>query len=164
MSLDETCQGVFMFNKNIFGIRMKELRKLKKLTLNDVATELNAKHNTLSNIERGVRAPSLDMAIAIAYFFNVSLDYLLGATDFPTPIPDNIKQILEQTNNPDEIMTVINKSGENKDESKIKKMIDDLDEDSMDELVKYINYLKVRQALSPTNNDSSAGLDIKEIK
>lgn len=152
-----------MLDRKKIGSRIKELRNLKKLTAEKVANSIDIDRSTLSNIERGDKTPGMEILIKLANFYNVTTDYILGLSDSPAPIPDNIKQILDQTSDTDEIVAVLNKNEKIKD-SKIEKMINDLDEDSMSELVKYISYLKVRQALSPTNNDSSAGLDIKEIK
>lgn len=72
-----------MFNKSLFGQRVRELRKARNLSLKDVAEGIGSLKSTLSNIERGIRAPSLDMLIALADFFDVSLDYLVGRSDDP---------------------------------------------------------------------------------
>ena len=39
--------------------------------------------NTISRYETGAREPSNDELIAIADYFDVSIDYLLGRTDRP---------------------------------------------------------------------------------
>lgn len=45
--------------------------------------ELNMSQNTISQYETGTREASYDTLIAIADYFDVSLDYLLGRTDNP---------------------------------------------------------------------------------
>ena len=45
--------------------------------------ELNMGQNTISQYENGVREASYDALIAIADYFDVSIDYLLGRTDNP---------------------------------------------------------------------------------
>lgn len=46
--------------------------------------ELNISQNAISQYETGIREASYDTLIAIADYFNVSIDYLLGRTDNPT--------------------------------------------------------------------------------
>lgn len=72
-----------MFRKEIFCIRLRELRQSRKLTLEQLAKDLDFVKQTLSNYETGNRAPSLEASIALADYFNVSLDYLVGRSDTP---------------------------------------------------------------------------------
>lgn len=58
--------------------RLKELRKQKGLTLVELGKEVNLANNTLSQYERGIREPSIQVLIKLADFFNVSVDYLVG--------------------------------------------------------------------------------------
>ena len=67
--------------KNKFSIRLKELRELKGLSQSKLANELGYTQPCIGKWEAGTRNPSLDDVIAIAIFFNVSTDYLLGLTD-----------------------------------------------------------------------------------
>ena len=48
-----------------------------------LGTELNMGQNTISQYETGTREVSYAALIAIADYFNVSVDYLLGRTDNP---------------------------------------------------------------------------------
>ncbi|MCL2570173.1 MAG: helix-turn-helix domain-containing protein [Firmicutes bacterium] len=58
---------------------LKELREEKNLTQADLAKHLGYKNETtISNWEIGKRTPELNNLIAIAKFFDVSLDYLVG--------------------------------------------------------------------------------------
>lgn len=61
--------------------RIKELRIKNGLTQVDLANELGVTHQVISFYENG-REPSYDILIKIAEFFNVSLDYLLGKSNF----------------------------------------------------------------------------------
>lgn len=45
--------------------------------------ELGMSQNTISRYETGVREPSREELIAIADYFDVSVDFLLGRTDNP---------------------------------------------------------------------------------
>jgi len=53
----------------------------QNLTLEQLANELSLVKQTIGNWEKGVRTPSLEASIALAEFFNVSLDYLVGLSD-----------------------------------------------------------------------------------
>ena len=65
-------------------IRLKELRKLRKMTQQRLAIELNMNQNTISRCESGEREADYQTLIRFADFFNVSIDYLLERTDDPT--------------------------------------------------------------------------------
>lgn len=72
-----------MFKQEIFCERLKALRLSQSLTLEQLAKELGLVKQTIGNWEKGVRIPSLDTSIALAEYFNVSLDYLVGLSDNP---------------------------------------------------------------------------------
>lgn len=63
--------------------RLKELRKEKDLTQKQVADETGLSYRGYQNIEYGVKEPTLSRIIALADYFNVSIDYLVGRTDNP---------------------------------------------------------------------------------
>ena len=70
-----------MFNINIFAERVKELRKQNYLKQDDVGKAINLTIATISRIESGDRSVSMDTLIALADYFNVSLDYLVGRSE-----------------------------------------------------------------------------------
>ena len=61
-----------------FNKILKELRKQKSLTQEQLAKRLWVTKSIISAYELGTRFPSLDVLIKLAYTFNVSTDYLLG--------------------------------------------------------------------------------------
>ena len=63
------------------GNRIQKLRKIKGITQEKLANDLNVATNSLSNIERGFRGASIDLLIEIAVYFNVTMDYLLLGKD-----------------------------------------------------------------------------------
>ncbi len=67
--------------KNKFAIRLKEQRESKGISQDKLANELGYTQPCIGKWEAGTRNPSLDDIIAIALFFNVTTDYLLGLTD-----------------------------------------------------------------------------------
>ena len=64
--------------------RIKSLRQKKGLSQQELAKLLFVNQTAVSQWERGVTNPSTDTAIALADFFDVSLDYLVGRSDDPT--------------------------------------------------------------------------------
>ena len=63
--------------------RLKELRESRGISQVRLAIELDLNQNTISRYENGVREADYKTLIAIADYFNVSLDYLLGRTENP---------------------------------------------------------------------------------
>lgn len=62
-------------------MRLKELREEKNLTQNDIAKAINTSRPNIGRWEKGENEPSSSAVIALAQFFNVSADYLLGLED-----------------------------------------------------------------------------------
>jgi len=71
------------------GQRIKALREEKRMTQIDLAKVLKINNSTLSQYETGARIPSDDMKIAIADYFSVSLDYLLGRNEEKASAPED---------------------------------------------------------------------------
>lgn len=61
--------------------RIKELRELKGITQLKLAMDLNMNQNAISRYENSTRQADYDTLIAIADYFNVSIDYLLFRTN-----------------------------------------------------------------------------------
>ena len=64
-------------------MRLKELRKSKKISQVKLAMMLNMNQNSISRYESGTREADYKTLIAIADFFDVSIDYLLERTNNP---------------------------------------------------------------------------------
>ncbi|KIL74180.1 helix-turn-helix domain-containing protein [Bacillus badius] len=67
----------------MFGARLRELRKKKKMTMKELGAKFSLAESTISGYENGNRKPDLELINAFADFFEVSVDYLLGRTDNP---------------------------------------------------------------------------------
>lgn len=65
---------------NIFGKRIRILRKKYELTQKKLAEQLGIGQTTIANYENGSRFPNPDILKNFADFFNVSIDYLVGRT------------------------------------------------------------------------------------
>lgn len=66
-----------------FPIRLRELRQSRDISMQKLSEYVGKSKSSINMYERGEREPGLDMLEAIADFFNVDLDYLLGKSDIP---------------------------------------------------------------------------------
>ena len=64
-----------------YSARIRELRILHEMSQQDLADRLDVNKVTISQYERGVRKPDLNVLTALCDIFNVSSDYLLGVDD-----------------------------------------------------------------------------------
>lgn len=64
-------------------VRLKELRISKGLTLKTMAEHLNMVQRNYQRYENGDVDPPLSKALALADYFDVSIDYLVGRSDDP---------------------------------------------------------------------------------
>lgn len=66
----------------IFAERLKELRLEKNLSRSKLADELFVSERLICYWENGERECSFEMLIKIADFFGVTIDYILGKSDY----------------------------------------------------------------------------------
>lgn len=69
---------------NMFSVRLKAMRKDNKETQEDIARLLNVQRTTVGEYERGNIRPPMDKMKILADHFKVSVDYLMGNTNFQT--------------------------------------------------------------------------------
>ncbi len=69
-----------LFQEN--PIRLEELRLDLNLKQKDIANILKVKRNTYSKWETAINDISLEICNELANFYNVSMDYLLGLTNY----------------------------------------------------------------------------------
>lgn len=62
----------------VFGESLKELRTDKKIGQTTLAKAIGVSSGIISLWENGLREPSLSNLIALADYFGVTLDYLVG--------------------------------------------------------------------------------------
>ncbi len=70
--------------KNSFSTKLSTLRRENHLSLDALGKILGISNQAVSLLEKGKRSPSFEIFFAIAEYFNVSTDWLLGRTDDPT--------------------------------------------------------------------------------
>lgn len=63
------------------GFRIRDLREDADLTQKQIAELLMCDQSLYSKYERGERILPLQLAVQLADFYKVSLDYLVGRTD-----------------------------------------------------------------------------------
>lgn len=59
-------------------LKLREIRLIRKRTQEEVSDAVGCSVSAYSRYESGAREPSLDMLAALADYFDVSADYLLG--------------------------------------------------------------------------------------
>ena len=59
-------------------LRIRELRKSRELTIENLAQLVGVSRATINNYERGVHEPNIETLIRFADYFNVTVDYLIG--------------------------------------------------------------------------------------
>lgn len=72
-----------MFDNNILAERLHLLRTQANISQKILAEGIGVSYHSISKIENKQRAASIEVIIAIAEYFNVSLDYLTGRKDNP---------------------------------------------------------------------------------
>lgn len=70
----------------MIGERIRLARKKAGLTQQELSEKLSVTSETISRYESDLMAPKDDKKVALACMLNVSLDYLLGATDLELPL------------------------------------------------------------------------------
>jgi len=87
----------------MFGKRLKSLRESKDLTQQDLADILKVSVGTIGMYEIDKRLPNNKNSEKLADYFGVSLDYLLGRTDDPTPVCDVNQDLYDEHNYNEEL-------------------------------------------------------------
>lgn len=70
-----------------FSERLKALRITAGLSQEALALAVETSARNYRRYEAGVSNPALSFAVALADFFDVSLDYLVGRSDDPRRVP-----------------------------------------------------------------------------
>lgn len=68
-------------------MRIKEMREDRDYKQQEIANYLKVAKNTYSNYENEKRVIPYESIIKLAFFYNTSVDYLLGITDTMKPYP-----------------------------------------------------------------------------
>lgn len=60
------------------GEKLLDLRKINMISRNELAKRINVTERAIQYYENGERMPKANVLVAIADYFNVSVDWLLG--------------------------------------------------------------------------------------
>ncbi|MCL2337697.1 MAG: helix-turn-helix domain-containing protein [Firmicutes bacterium] len=69
--------------KNNFASKILYLRKTHQLSLSALGNAVGISNQAISLLEQGKRSPSFEVLIALADYFDVSIDYLVGRSEEP---------------------------------------------------------------------------------
>ena len=72
--------------------RLKDLREDHDYTQQQVAEKIGITQRKYSYIETGVQQLTADVLVALARFYKVSVDYLLGETDVTGRYPESERE------------------------------------------------------------------------
>jgi transcriptional regulator with XRE-family HTH domain len=89
-------------NMTKYGDRIALLRERSTLTQEELANKLGISRASLSHYETSRREPDYDTINKIASFFKVSVDYLLGRSDHPEVLDDDVKDFVDNLELSDE--------------------------------------------------------------
>lgn len=62
--------------------RIQDMRIDHDITIKEISSSLNLHRDVYSRYERGVRDFPIDILIKLADFYNCSIDYLVGRSDY----------------------------------------------------------------------------------
>lgn len=87
-----------------FGKRLRECRKIKGLSQNELAGQLHTNHSVIGKYERDDVKPSIDVVKRLAEVLNTTIAYLLGEaeTDELFRDPDMLRRLKEINALPEE--------------------------------------------------------------
>ena len=70
--------GTVMYDSKKTGERIRDLRKQKKMTQEQLAAVFKTESSVICKIETGKQTISIDYVVDIASYFEVSIDYLIN--------------------------------------------------------------------------------------
>lgn len=81
-----------MYSNELFGERLRALRKQRGEKQQELAEFLGVKPNQIGEMENGRKASTFAKLAQLCEHYNVSADYLLGLTDEPRPLVSEKKE------------------------------------------------------------------------
>lgn len=84
------------FDDNAFGERIRNLRQIMGISMEEMADKLMVTENYLGKVERGIRRPSFEFVMQFAVTFDVTVDFLLMNRNIHRPINETALSLAEQ--------------------------------------------------------------------
>lgn len=75
------------------GGKLKELRKIRELSLKEVGNAVNISHNFLSEVENGKKEPSMETLRELAKFFKIDEDEFFRIL---RKVPLRVQELIEE--------------------------------------------------------------------
>ena len=85
--------------------RIKDIAKAKNIPLKELLDKAGLGINTMNNMKTSM--PKSDNLAKIADYLDVSVDYLLGRSDSPTPARDNLLKMAAEIDDPKELLALL---------------------------------------------------------
>jgi transcriptional regulator with XRE-family HTH domain len=152
--------SLFVMNLNVFARRLRELRLSRHMTLKNMGDAVESKPNTIGNLENAQKSPSLNMVLALADFFGVSVDYLVGRSDSLEPFAVSSydqKEDQQENEYEDALKKTLAEDKESVDSYRnLCRVIETLPKDSVEKAMSYVAFLRYteRKKERQTRRDS----------
>ena len=126
------------------GEKIKELRRIKNMSLRELAAKTGLSKTTLSDLEKGTKNPSLETLEKVAAAFELSPAEFLKETESPDELISSAKA------SSSEILAGVSKSG---DLLKVLYRAKDAPKETMDQMAVFLDTLLTSQGYkSPDDN------------
>ncbi len=88
-----------------FGKRLRDRRKEKKLSQNELAKKLNTNHSVIGKYERDEVTPSIEVVKRLANLLGTTVAYLIGEAEDDALFknPDMLKRLKDINNLPEDV-------------------------------------------------------------
>ena len=116
-------------NESLFANRLRQERERLGLMQKELAQKLDIPPNTYNGYETGKRSPNLEITKHISDILKISVDYLLGRTDFKEL---NKERVILEPN----MKTIASPRLDN---------VEDLDDDAIEKINEYIEFIRMQQ-------------------
>lgn len=87
-----------MFDKKLFGERLRYFRNERKLTLNELSELADISNTYLSSIESGNHTPTIDVIIPILNALNINYQTIMGESNNDSALMNSIINYLPALN------------------------------------------------------------------
>ena len=87
---------IMNFDDKVFGERIRNLRQIMGISMEEMADRLLVSENYLGKVERGIRRPSFEFVMQFAATVDVTVDFLLMNRNIKRPLNETALSLAEQ--------------------------------------------------------------------